>query len=72
MVLVPSDSIVKFVLDTKKMRREAMLDLYGMNMGNATSFLGGDGLARSLAFELEHHWAFDPQAMEKRKGYEID
>ncbi|USX28561.1 FRG domain-containing protein [Oxalobacteraceae bacterium OTU3CINTB1] len=70
--IVPPDSIVKFVLDTKKMRREAMLDLYRMNISNATLFPGLDGLARSLAFELEHHWAFDPLTMEVRKGYKID
>jgi hypothetical protein len=67
--LAPSDSIVKFVLDTKKMRRDAMLDLYRMNISNATLFPGLDGLARSLAFELEHHWAFSPITMKKRKGY---
>jgi hypothetical protein len=68
--LVPADCIFKFVLDTKKMRRDAMLDLYRMNINNATLFPGLDGLARSLAFELEHHWAFNPITMAARPGYE--
>jgi FRG domain len=70
--LVPVDSVVKFVLATDKIRREAMAELYAMNIGNSTLFPGLDGLARSLAFELEHHWAFDPVTMEKRKGYELN
>jgi hypothetical protein len=43
-----------------------------MNINNATLFPGLDGLARSLAFELEHHWAFNPVTMEKRRGYELN
>ncbi|QDG70194.1 FRG domain-containing protein [Janthinobacterium tructae] len=70
--IAPLGSIVKFVLDTGKMRREAMQDLYRMNINNATLFPGLDGLARSLAFELENHWAFDPITMIDRKGYEND
>ena len=31
-----------------------------MNITYATLFPDLDGLARSLAFELEHHWRFDP------------
>lgn len=41
-----------------------------MNISNATLFPGLDGLARSLAFELEHHWAFNPITMATRPGYE--
>jgi hypothetical protein len=67
--LVPHDYIVKFVIDTTSVRREAMADLYNMNIGNATLFPGLDGLARSLAYELEHHWAFDPITMKKRRGF---
>jgi hypothetical protein len=70
--IVPPDSIIKLVLNTEKIRREAMLDLYRMNINNATLFPGLDGLARSLAFELEHHWAFNPVTMEKRRGYELN
>ena len=38
----------------------------------ATLFPGLDGLARSLAYELEFHWAFDPVTMEKRKGFYVE
>ena len=69
--LVPADSVVKFVLATDLIRRDAMAELYAMNISNATLFPGLDGLARSLAYELEHHWAFDPITMEKRDGYSL-
>lgn len=67
--LVPSSSIVKFVLDAKQLRRHAMAELYTMNISNATLFPGLDGLARSLAYELEHHWAFDPLTMKTLPGF---
>lgn len=67
--LVPADSVVKFVLAADLMRRDAMAELYDMNISNATLFPGLDGLARSLSYELEHHWAFDPVTMETRPGY---
>jgi len=70
--LVPPSAVVKFVLETKAIRRRAMSDLYHMNMSNATLFPGLDGLARSLAYELEFHWAFDPVTMEKRKGFYVE
>jgi hypothetical protein len=63
------DSVVKFVLNTPKIRRRALEELYLMNISNATLFPGLDGLARSLAYELEFHWAFDPTTGKKRKGF---
>jgi hypothetical protein len=48
-----------------------MSELYDMNISNATLFPGLDGLARSLAYELESHWAFDPITMKKRKGFYV-
>ena len=27
------------------------------------------GLARSLAYELEYHWAYDPRTMKPRRGH---
>ena len=42
-------------------RNEAMRALYSMNITRATLFPGLDGLARSLAYELEFHWAYDPR-----------
>lgn len=38
-----------------------MRALYSMNMTNATLFPDLDGLARSLAYELEFHYADDPR-----------
>jgi len=70
--LVPSHAVVKFVLDSKAMRDEAMAELYLMNINSASLFPGLDGLARSLAYELEHHWAFDPKTTRKHKGFSSD
>jgi len=28
-----------------------------------------DGLARSMAYELEFHWAYDPKTMKNNPGY---
>jgi len=69
--LVPHGAVVKFVLDLAKVRDAAMADLYNMNIGNASLFPGLDGLARSLAYELESHWAFNPKNMKERKGYSL-
>ena len=51
--------IAKLVLPAS-IRREGLRELYRMNITYATLFPDLDGLARSLAFELEHHWQFDP------------
>lgn len=69
--IVPTNGVVKFILD-ESIRKEALRDLYTMNINNATLFPGIDGLARSMAFELEHHWAFDPTTMQKHKGFRTD
>jgi hypothetical protein len=45
-----------------------MHELYRMNITQATLFPDLDGLARSLAYELEYHWAFDPRTMNSRRG----
>lgn len=52
--------VAKLVLRGRDLRRRAMRELYMMNITHATLFPDLDGLARSLAFELEHHFAFDP------------
>ena len=63
------DTVVKFILKTDLIRDEAMQSLYNMNLTNATLFPDLDGLARSMAFELEFHWAFNPKTMENYPGY---
>ncbi len=70
--LVPAEAIVKFILVTSKIRQHAMAEFYNMNISNATLFPGLDGLARSLAYELEFHWAFDPVTMQRRQGFFVE
>jgi hypothetical protein len=60
--LLPGASIFKLILLTKSLRKDTMNRLYSMNINNAALFPGIDGLARSLAFELEYKWQVDPQA----------
>ena len=70
--LAPREAIAKFILDARVIRRTAMAELYRMNISNATLFPGLDGLARSLAYELETHWAFDPITMKRRPGFYME
>lgn len=51
--------LVQFVLNTSKVRAEAMASLYSMNITQATLFPGLDGLARSMAYEFEYSWQRD-------------
>jgi hypothetical protein len=66
----PEKTIVKFVLRTRTLRDEAMRELYTMNLTNATLFPDLDGLAKSMAYELEFHWAYSPKTMNFNSGYE--
>jgi hypothetical protein len=52
------DSIVKLVLK-HSIRQLAMKSLYKRCIENATLFPDLNGLAGSLRYELEHHWAYD-------------
>jgi hypothetical protein len=63
------DLLVKIELDVATLREESMQSLYNMNITNATLFPDLDGLARSMAFELEYHWAFDTRTMLPNPGY---
>jgi hypothetical protein len=63
----PKSTLIKFVLPLK-IRDKAMRELYRMNITQATLFPDLDGLARSLAYELEFHWAFDPRTMRPLKA----
>jgi hypothetical protein len=64
-------TVAKFVLRTGTLRNDAMRSLYNMNLTNATLFPDLDGLARSMAYELEFHWAYDPKTMKTNPGYEL-
>ncbi len=46
-------ALLKLQIRTSKVRKEALWDLYQMNINQATLFPGLDGLARSMAQELE-------------------
>ncbi|MEO8592974.1 MAG: FRG domain-containing protein [Candidatus Solibacter sp.] len=56
--------LAKFVL-SNAVRERGMRELYRMNITYATLFPDLDGLARSMAYELEFHWAYNPRTMEK-------
>ncbi len=57
--------LVQFVLQTSKLRAEAMASLYSMNITQATLFPGLDGLARSMAYEFEYSWQVDVRTSEE-------
>jgi len=59
------DLLVQFVLETSKLRAEAMASLYSMNITQATLFPGLDGLARSMAYEFEYSWLVDVSTSEQ-------
>ena len=52
----PNALLKKLILPAKKIREECMRSLYRMNITNATLFPDLDGLAKSIAFELEIIW----------------
>ena len=60
----PKDILAKFVL-ANSVREHGMRELYRMNITFATLFPDLDGLARSMGYELEFHWAYNPRTMEK-------
>jgi FRG domain len=57
----PKNTLIKFLLPVSKVRDKGMRELYRMNITQASLFPDLDGLARSLAYELEFHWAYDPR-----------
>jgi hypothetical protein len=63
----PRGTLIKFILPVEKIRDKGMRELYKMNITQASLFPDLDGLARSLAYELEFHWAYDPR-MKRRKS----
>ncbi len=67
---VDGEKCVKKIILKKEIRDEAMRDLYRSNITEATLFPGIDGMARSLAFDLEIHWAYNPKTMKKLPGFD--
>ena len=58
------DILAKLVL-ANSVREHGMHELYRMNITYATLFPDLDGLAKSMGYELEFHWGFNPRTMEK-------
>jgi hypothetical protein len=56
--------LAKFVM-TNAVREVGMRELYRMNITYATLFPDLDGLAKSMAYELEFHWGYNPRTLEK-------
>ena len=52
--------LVERVLLGPEVRREAMHELYRMNITHATLFPDLEGLARSIVYELEENWPPQP------------
>ena len=63
---------LKKVVLPSAIRKQAMRDLYRMNIRASTLFPDLDGLGRSLSFELEVHWAFDPETLALHTGFQED
>ncbi|MFN7998037.1 MAG: FRG domain-containing protein [Bryobacteraceae bacterium] len=59
----PENMMAKFILPAARMRETGLRELYRMNITYATLFPDLDGLARSLAYEVEFHWAYNPRTM---------
>ncbi|MBM3775648.1 MAG: FRG domain-containing protein [Acidobacteria bacterium] len=57
----PESLMAKFILPGDRIRETGLRELYRMNITFATLFPDLDGLARSLGYELEFHWAYDPK-----------
>lgn len=60
----PEHILAKFILP-QHVREAGMHELYRMNITYATLFPDLDGLARSLGYELEFHWAYNPRTMQR-------
>ena len=55
--------LAKIVLKNQ-VREVGMRELYRMNITFATLFPDLEGLARSMGYELEFHWGYNPRTME--------
>jgi hypothetical protein len=63
----PENTLIKFILPADNVRVKGMRELYRMNITQATLFPDLDGLERSMACELEFHWAYDPRTMKRMR-----
>lgn len=68
----PESVLARFIFSTQAVRADAMRSLYAMNVTSASLFPDLQGLARSLAYELEYHWAVDPTTGKPTPGFADD
>jgi len=59
------ENILAKIVLTNKVREQGMRELYRMNITYATLFPDLDGLAKSMGYELEFHWAYNTRTMER-------
>jgi len=59
----PKRVLAKIILPAGRIRDQGLRELYRMNITYATLFPDLEGLARSMGYELEFHWAYDPRTM---------
>ncbi len=59
------ENILAKIVLTNPVRETGMRELYRMNITYSTLFPDLDGLARSMAYELEFHWGYNPRTMER-------
>jgi hypothetical protein len=59
------ENILAKIVLTNAVREVGMRELYRMNITYATLFPDLDGLAKSLGYELEFHWGYNPRTLER-------
>lgn len=59
------ENILAKIVLTSAIRERGMHELYRMNITYATLFPDLEGLAKSLGYELEFHWAYNPRTLER-------
>jgi hypothetical protein len=61
------ENILSKIVLPSTVRETGMRELYRMNITYATLFPDLEGLARSMGYELEFHWGYNPRTMEPYK-----
>ena len=59
------ENILAKIVLKNSVREVGMRELYRMNITFATLFPDLDGLAKSMGYELEFHWGYNPRTMER-------
>src|ERR1039457_5374444 len=59
------ENILAKIVLKNAVREVGMRELYRMNITYATLFPDLDGLAKSMGYELEFHWAYNPRTMDR-------